>query len=88
VFVHGLHYKTCTEHNPAHTLSPATESDARQWGVDYDLSVPQLLQGMSSKPTWKISVVVNLLLLEGHANAGTSVRGPFYEEYVALHKSY
>ena len=77
MIVHGLHFKTFTEHNPSHTLSPATALDAHEWGVCYDLSVPQLIQVMCSESTWKSSVVINLTLLEGHANAGRSVRCPF-----------
>jgi len=74
MFVHGLHFKTFTERNPSHTLSPATPSDEREWGVRYALSVPQLIQAMCSDTMWKSSVVINLTLLEAHANAGRSVR--------------
>jgi len=82
MFVHAFHFKTHTEHNPAYTLAPSTKLDASEWGADYDLSVPQLTQAMCSKSTWGSSVFVNLLMLEGHANAGTSMRGPLYDVYV------
>jgi len=82
MFVHAFHFKTHTEVNPAYSLSPSTKLDALEWGADYDLSVPQLAQAMCSKSTWGSSVFVNLLMLEGHANAGTSMRGPLYDVYV------
>jgi len=85
--VHGLHFKTKTERNPSHTLSPATASDARQWGVSYDLSVPQILQGVCDKNTWKSSVAINFTLPEGHAHAGRSVRCPSFKLRTFCHVS-
>ena len=75
--VHVLHFKTFTECNPPHTLSPSTAADARKWGVSYDLSVTQLIEAMCCPSVWKKSLIINLTLLEGHANAGRFVRCPF-----------
>jgi len=77
MIVHALHFKTKTERNTSHTLSPATASDSCEWDVSYDLSTPQLLQAMCDNSTWKSSVIINLTLLEGHADTGISARCPF-----------
>ena len=70
VVVHVLHFKTRTNLNPLHTLSPATAYDALKLGVDYDLSVSQLLQALCGEETWNSSVVINVSLLEGFCDAG------------------
>ena len=75
--VHVLHFKTFTECNPPHTLSPATALDESDWGVRYDLSVTQLIEAMCRPSVWKKSLIINLTLLEGHANAGRFVHCPF-----------
>ena len=75
--VHVLHFKTFIQDNPPHTLSPATDLDASVWGVRYHFSVTQLVEALCSPPVWKQSLVLNLALLEGHADAGRFVRRPF-----------